>query len=406
MDSLITAAARALASGDILGALNRVALRDDPPALALRGIAMAQLGDLALAKTLLQKAARAFGPKEAVARARCVVAEAEIALVSRDLGWPTKPLETARTALEQHGDWVNAAHARHLEVRRLLLIGRLDEAERALAKLDPTPFPPAWLAAHELVVAGIAIRRLRTTNARAALVRAERAARDARIPALLAEVESASRILDTPAARLIARGEERPLLLAEVETLLASKALVVDACRYVVRHTGTVVSLATRPVLFTLARTLAEAWPKDVSRSALLARTFKAKHADDSHRARLRVEIGRLRKALRPFADVTATKDGFTLAPHRARDVVVLATPVEEEHASVLAFLADGESWSSSALALALSASQRTVQRALDELAEAGKVQSFGRARARRWMTPPVAGFTTTLLLPAALPGG
>ncbi len=406
MDSLITAAARALASGDILGALNRVALRDDPPALALRGIAMAQLGDLGLAKTLLQKAARAFGPKEAVARARCVVAEAEIALVSRDLGWPTKPLEAARTALEQHGDWVNAAHARHLEVRRLLLIGRLDEAERALAKLDPAPFPPAWLTAHELVVAGIAIRRLRTTDARAALVRAERAARDARIPALMAEVESASRVLNTPAARLIARGEERPLLLAEVEALLASKALIVDACRYVVRHTGTVVSLATRPVLFTLARTLAEAWPKDVSRSALLARTFKAKHADESHRARLRVEIGRLRKALRPLADVTATKDGFALAPHRARDVVVLATPVEEEHASVLAFLADGESWSSSALALALSASQRTVQRALDELAEAGKVQSFGRARARRWMTPPVAGFTTTLLLPAALPGG
>jgi hypothetical protein len=406
MDSLITAAARALASGDILGALNRVALRDDPPALALRGIAMAQLGDLGLAKTLLQKAARAFGPKEAVARARCVVAEAEIALVSRDLGWPTKPLEAARTALEHHGDWVNAAHARHLEVRRLLLIGRLDEAERALAKLDPTPFPPAWLTAHELVVAGIAIRRLRTTDAHAALVRAERAARDACIPALQAEVESASRALNTPAARLIARGEERPLLLAEVETLLASKALVVDACRYAVRHEGTVVSLATRPVLFTLARALAEAWPNDVSRGGLLARTFKAKHADESHRARLRVEIGRLRKALRPLAGVTATKDGFALAPHRARDVVVLATPVEEEHASVLAFLADGESWSSSALALALSASQRTVQRALDELAEAGKVQSFGRARARRWMTPPVAGFTTTLLLPAALPGG
>ncbi len=405
MDSLITAAARALATGDPLGALNRVALRDDPPALALRGIAMAQLGDLVRARTLLQKAARAFGPKEAVARARCVVAEAEIALVSRDLGWPTKPLEAARVDLEKHGDWVNAAHARHLEVRRLLLIGRLDQAERALAQLDPTPFPPAWRAAHELVVAGIELRRLRTKEARSALILAERAARDAHIPALLAEVESASRVLNTPAARLIARGEERPLLLEEVEALLASKALVVDACRYAVRHAGTVVSLARRPVLFTLARALAEAWPKDVSRSTLLARAFRAKHADESHRARLRVEIGRLRKALRPLADVTATKDGFELAPLRARDVVVLATPVEEEHASVLAFLADGESWSSSALALALGASQRTVQRALDELADAGKVQSFGRARARRWMTPPVPGFTTALLLPSALPG-
>jgi DNA-binding winged helix-turn-helix (wHTH) protein len=404
MDSLITAAARALATGDPLGALNRVALRDDPPALALRGIAMAQLGDLVRAKTLLQKAARAFGPKEAVARARCVVAEAEIALVSRDLTWPAKALDAARATLEKHGDWVNAAHARHLEVRRLLLIGCLDQAERTLAELDPTPFPPAWRAAHELVVAGIAMRRLRTKTAREALALAERAARDARIPALAAEVESASRVLSTPAARLIARGEERSLLLEEVEALLASKALVVDACRYVVRIAGTAISLARRPVLFTLARALAEAWPEDVSRGALLRRTFRAKHVDESHRARLRVEIGRLRKALRTLADVTATKDGFALVPRRAREVVVLARPVEEEHAAVLAFLADGESWSSSALALALGASQRTVQRALDELAEASKVQSFGQARARRWMTPPVAGFTTTLLLPAALP--
>jgi len=405
MDSLITAAARALATGDPLGALNRVALRDDPPALALRGIAMAQLGDLVRPKTLLQKAARAFGPKEAVARARCVVAEAEIALVSRDLTWPAKALDAAQSTLEKHGDWVNAAHARHLEVRRLLLIGRLEQAERALAKLDPTPFPPAWRAAHELVVAGIAMRRLRTKTAREALALAEQAARDARIPALAAEVESASRVLSTPAAGLIKRGEEHPLLLEEVEALLASKALVLDACRYVVRSAGTVVSLARRPVLFTLARALAEAWPGDVSRGALLARTFRAKHVDESHRARLRVEIGRLRKALRTLADATATKDGFALVPRRAREVVVLARPVEEQHAAVLAFLADGESWSSSALALALGASQRTVQRALDDLAEAGKVQSFGRARARRWMTPPVAEFTTTLLLPAALPG-
>src|SRR5467141_910025 len=165
MDSLITAAARALAAGDPLGALKRVALRDDAPALALRGIAMAQLGDLVRAKALLRSAARAFGPKEVVARARCVVAEAEIALVSRDLGWPAKALDAARATLEEHGDRVNAAHARYLEVRRLLLIGRLDEAERTLAELDPTPFPPASRAAHELVVAGIAMRRLRTETA-------------------------------------------------------------------------------------------------------------------------------------------------------------------------------------------------------------------------------------------------
>ena len=404
MDSLITAAARALARGDPLGALNRVALRDDAPALALRGIAMAQLGDLVRAKALLRRAARAFGPKEAVARARCVVAEAEIALVSRDLGWPAKALDAARATLEAHGDRVNAAHARNLEVRRLLLIGRLDEAERTLAELDPTPLPPASRAAHELVVAGIAMRRLRTTTARAALARAERAARAANIPALTAEVESASLVMSTPAARLIARGEERPLLLEEVEALLASKALVVDACRHVVRDAAMVVSLATRPVLFALARALGEAWPADVPRSTLVARAFRGKHADESHRARLRVEVGRLRVELRTLADVSATKQGFALAPRRAREVVVLAPPVEEQRAAVLAFLADGESWSSSALAIALGASPRTVQRALEELAAAGKVQSFGRGRARRWMTPPVPGFPTILLLPGPLP--
>jgi hypothetical protein len=404
MDSLITAAGRALAAGDPLGALKRVALRDDPPALALRGIAMAQLGDFVRAKALLQSAARAFGPREAVARARCIVAEAEIALVSRDLGWPAKALDAARATLEKHGDWVNAAHARHLEVRRLLLIGRLDEAERALAKLDPAPFPPASRAAYELAVAGIAMRRLRTKVARAALARAERAARQAGIPALIAEVESASLVLNTPAARLIARGAERLLLLADVEALLASKALVVDACRYVVRDTRTVVSLARRPVLFALASVLGEAWPGDVPRGTLLARAFRAKHADESHRARLRVEVGRLRRALRAVASVSATKEGFALTPHHAREVVVLARPVDEQHAAVLALLADGESWSSSALAIALGASTRTVQRALEQLVEAGKVQPFGRARARRWMTPPVPGFTTTLLLPGPLP--
>ncbi|HEX9360510.1 MAG TPA: helix-turn-helix domain-containing protein [Bradyrhizobium sp.] len=406
MDSLITAAARALAAGDPLGALNRVALRDDAPALALRGLAMAQLGDLVRAKALLRSAARGFGPKEAVARARCVVAEAEIALVSRDLTWPAKALDAARATLEAHGDRVNAAHARYLEVRRLLLIGRLDEAERTLADLDPAPFPPASRAAHELVVAGIAMRRLRTKTARAALARAERAAHHAGIPALTAEVESASLELNTPAARLIARGDERPLLLEDVEALLASRVLVVDACRNVVRGARTVVSLARRPVLFALARALGEAWPGDVSRGRLVALAFRGKLADESHRARLRVEIGRLRAALRTLAGVSATSQGFVLVPRGAREVVVLARPVEEQHAAVLAFLADGEAWSSSALALALGSSQRTVQRALDQLAAAGKVQSFGRGRARRWMTPPVGGFTTTLLLPAPLPSG
>ncbi|MFZ0308520.1 MAG: helix-turn-helix domain-containing protein [Candidatus Sulfotelmatobacter sp.] len=405
MDSLITAAARALAAGDPLGALKRVALRNDAPALALRGIAMAQLGDFLRAKELLRCAARAFTAKEAIARARCVVAEAEVALASRDLSWPPKALDAARATLEQHGDRLNAAFARYLALRRLLLMGHLDDVERMLADLDPAPFPPALRTAHELVIAGIAMRRLRTREARAALERAEQSARQARIPALSAEVETAWHILKAPAARRIAQGQERLVRLEEVEALLSSKTIVIDACRNVVRKRDTVVSLTTRPVLFALARALGEAWPGDVPRDVLLARAFGARFVDESHRARLRVEVGRLRRMLRPLAGIAATRRGFALKPPGRSEIVVLARPVEEEHGAVLAFLADGESWSSSALAIALGASQRTVQRTLDELAAAGKVQFFGQARARRWITPPVPGFTTILLLPAPLLG-
>ncbi len=404
MDSLIVAAAQALASGDVLGALKRVALRDDAPALALRGIAMAQLGDLARAKVLLKNAARAFGPREAVARARCIVAEAEIALVSRDLGWPEKALETARAVLEKHGDQINAAHARNLQIRRLLLVGHLDEAERLLAKLDASPLPPAAKASHELAVAGIAIRRLRIQPARAALARAEEAAGKAGIHALMVEVRDAARALDEPAARLFAQGREKLLSLDEVETLLASDTLVVDACRNVVRSGGDIISLASRPVLFALARALAEAAPDDAPRELLLSRAFRARHADESHRARLRVEIGRLRAALEPLADINATQHGFALTPRGKRDVVVLVPPVEVENASLLALLSDGESWSSSALSIALAISPRTVQRALDALAADGMVQGVGNGRARRWMMPPVLDFPSTLLLPGPLP--
>ncbi|MFB6415240.1 MULTISPECIES: helix-turn-helix domain-containing protein [Bradyrhizobium] len=403
MESLITAAARALEAGDPLGALNRVALRNDAPSLALRGIAMAQLGDLAKAKSLLRGAARAFGPSEAVPRARCIVAEAEIALVSRELNWPVRTLAAARATLEKHGDLVNAAHAGHVEARRLLLLGRHDEAEDALAEVVTSPLPPASQVVRELVVAGIAIRRLKTKDARAALDRAARAARLAGIAALASEVEGANLVLDTPAARLITRGREHPLLLGQVEALARSKALVVDTFHHSVRRNGIVVPLGTRPVLFALARHLAQAWPADVSREALMTAAFHARHADESHRARLRVEIGRLRAKLRPLADVSATKQGFALTPHKTRDVLVLARPVEEKHATVLAFLSDGEPWSSSALALALGTSARTVQRALEELARSNKVQCFGHGRARRWLTPPVPGFPTGLLLPGPL---
>ncbi|MES2599147.1 MAG: helix-turn-helix domain-containing protein [Verrucomicrobiota bacterium] len=403
MDSLISAAASALAAGDPLRALNYVAVREEAPALALRGIAMAQLGDLSQAQELLKRAARAFGTKQPMAHARCVLAQAEIAFVSRDLGWPVKELAAAEATLEKHGDLLNAIHARHLQARRFLLLGQVEEAGRAISSIDPSPLPPARRAAHEMIVAGMAMQRLHTSVAREAFARAQEAAQRCGITALMAEVAAAADRLQTPVARHIAQGREHLIRIDEVENLLGSSALVVDACRRVVRRGRMVVPLATRPVLFALVRALAESWPRDVSRTALLKAAFGARKADESHRARLRVEIGRLRQLLRPLADVQATMTGFILQPQHDMEVNVLAWPVEEEHGAVLAFLADGEAWSSSALALALGVSQRTVQRSLDALSADAKVQWFGRARARRWTAASFPGFTTIMLLPTVL---
>lgn len=404
MDSLITAAALALAAGDPLAALNRVALREDPLALALRGIAMAQLGDLACARILIRRAARAFGARESLERARCIVAEADIALALRELNWSAAGLAAARTTLEAQGEHANAAHAGLLEVRRLLLAGRLDEAEAGLAGIDTAQLPAALCAVHALVTAGIAMRRLRAGTARAALGPALRHARASGITALQAEVEAAWQLLAAPSARLLARGRERVLTLEDVEVLMGSAAFVVDACRNAIHAPGVHVELARRPILFALARALAQAWPGDVPRDDLIRQAFRTRYLDDSHRVRLRVELGRLRAVLDDCAAIGATSRGFVLAPHGDREALVLAPPVEEAHAGLLACLADGQAWSSSGLALALDASQRTVQRALDSLESAGKVQAVGRGRARRWMAPPLPGIATALLLPQVLP--
>ncbi|MEO6748336.1 MAG: helix-turn-helix domain-containing protein [Casimicrobiaceae bacterium] len=406
MDSLISAAARALVVGDVLGALKHVSLRDDPPALALRGIAMAQLGEHPRARELLRRAARGFGAHEVLARARCVVAEAEVALAMRDLRGSPRALAIAAATLESHADRANALHARLIAVRRLLLLGRLDEAASALAHLDARGLPPSLLAVAELAVAELAMRSLRTAPALAALARAHEAAERARVPALLAEVAEACAALDRPAARRIHAGHEQLLRLAEVEVLLASRALVVDACRRGLRAGAIWLPLARRPVLFALARALAEAWPGDVDRNTLIAHAFRARRPNESHRSRLRVEIGRLRALAAPLARIEASERGFALTPQGEREVVVLLPPIDGDQASLLALLADGAAWSTSALALALGASQRTIQRALVELESAGRARSIGRARAQRWLSPPLAEFTTNLLLPAALPLG
>lgn len=400
MDSILNAAALALATGDVLGALNRVALRNDPAALALRGIAMAQLGDLPRARELLKQAARGFGRQESVARARCILAEAEIALVSRDLTWPDRRLEAAQAVLANRGDRANAAHAAIIAARRHLLLGHLDHADEQLALLAPETLSPALLASYWLVHAGMDIRRLRVASARQALQHADAAARRSGIEGLVAEVEAASLPLDGPAALLRRHGVEAAVSLDEVEALLASDTLVADATRNALRQGNELVSLATRPVLFALLRTLAEAWPGDASRETLLKRAFHARHADESHRARLRVEMTRLRQLITP-SPMSATPAGFRLVPKRG-EAVVLAFPLEDQSAAVMALLADGELWSSSALALVLDTSARTVQRALQGLQEAGKVQAVGRGRAQRWTLLTLPGFPTTLLLPGA----
>jgi hypothetical protein len=406
MDSLIAAAGRALAVGDALGALKRVALRDDPPALALRGIAMAQLGEYPRARELLRRAARRFGPREALARARCVVAEAEVALAVRDLTGSPRALADAAAVLAAHGDQPNAVQARLIALRRSLLLGRLGEAATAIADLDVRSLPPALAAVAELAHAELSLRSLRTRTAQAALDRASAAAQHSRIPALVAEVAEARSALQRVAARRLHAGHEEPLRLHQVEALLASDALVIDACRHGLRSGGTWQSLARRPLLFALLRALAQSWPGEVERNALIAHVFRTRRADETHRARLRVEIGRLRTLIAPLAQVTATARGFALVPHAERAVVVLVPPIDGDAASLLALLNDGAAWSTSALALALGDSQRTVQRALVELEAAGHVRSIGRARAQRWLAPTLAGFTTILLLPAALQPG
>jgi hypothetical protein len=404
MDSLIAASARALAAGDALGALKRVALRDDPPALALRGIAMAQLGEYPRSRELLKHAARAFGSHEAQARARCVVAEAEVALAMRDFAGSPRALAAASATLEAHGDVGNAMQARLIAARRLLLLGRLEEAAALLDSLDTPALTPALAAVAALSAAELDLRSLRIAPARAALARAHEAASRARVPALLAEVARAREAFDHPAARRIDAGGEQALRLADVAAVLASGALVVDACRRGVGAADAWCSLARRPVLFALVRALAQAWPGDVDREALIAGAFGFRAPDETHRARLRVEIGRLRALVKPLARVEATARGFALRPLVGRGVAVLAPPIEGEQASLVALLSDGAPWSTSALALALGASQRTVQRALAELEAAARVRAIGHARARRWLAPPLTGFTTILLLPTALP--
>ncbi|TSH89558.1 helix-turn-helix domain-containing protein [Verticiella sediminum] len=402
MDSLIAMAARALAAGDALGALQCVALREDPPALALRGIAMARLGDLARAQALLRQAARAFGAREPLARARCALALADVGLARRELaGWPDA-LPAAIVEFDARRERVNAAHARLLLSRYALLTGRPDEATALLARVPSQGIAPAALALRALVEAELALRRPAPAAARAALAQARTHAAAARIPELLAEAQGLEAMLALPAALRLEAGGAAPLTLAEIAALLDSRALVLDGCRRAWRRGSDVRPLLGRPVLYALSSELARAWPAAAPRAALIAAAFRIRRPDDTDRARLRVQIGRLRALLRPFARIEARPEGFALCPAGGAAVAMLAPPMPGEAGALLALLADGAAWSSSSLALALGGSQRSVQRLLARAELAGQVRALGRGRAQRWLAPRLAEFTTILLLPAA----
>lgn len=403
MDSLLATAARALAGGDPLGALKCVALRSDPPALALRGIALAQLGQYAVARRLLQRAQRGFGKGEVLARARCLTAEAEIALRTHghDLREFQKPLERASRELAARGDVANALFARLLLIRGWLAVGKVGAASEALSRLSLSEAPPRLSAVAELLRADVAVLELRSRDAAQAIERAGSAAESAGIPPLRSEVERARSELHAVAARLASGDSETPLRLAEIEALLESDAFVIDACRRGVVAGKSSVSLVSRPVLFELALALGVAAPGEVTREVLIAAAFGARRINESHRGRLRVEIGRLRHALAPVADLRATPNGFALIPRRAARVVRLLPPSESETSALSALLARGEPWSSSALAAALGKSQRSVQRALLELQAAGRVRALGKGRAQRWLAPESTGITTAMLLVA-----
>jgi tetratricopeptide (TPR) repeat protein len=399
MDVPLAAAARALAQGDPLQALKYVALRDDAQGLALRATALAQLGEYAGARALFKRAAKGFSQSHAIARARCVVALAEVALATRELKLADVGLARAIDALERHGDRANACHARLLHARHALSLGKLELAGQRLDAIQRRDTTPLQRALFELANAEIAQRRMQPRPARRALTAALAAARHAGIPALVAEVELAQRALSRPLARLSTPAGPRPVTLDHVAELFAGPHLVVDACRRCVRQAESVVSFETRPVLFALARCLAEAAPHEVSREQLIRVGFGMQRINPSLRARLRVAMGRLRQQLAALLSLRATASGFVLTP-RAREVRVLLPQFDDDASSLLALLADGEAWSTSALALALGSSQRSVQRELSRLSSAGKVQSLGRAKSRRWLASPLHPVAAQLLVP------
>ena len=399
MEAPLTAAARALFLGDALSALKWLAGRTDAPARAMRGAALSQLGEFSRAKAQLRAALRALGPADGLLRARCLAAEAEIALALGDLRWSAEPVARAVAELQAAGDARNAAYLQLVAARAALRLGRPADAERLLrhAKLAPAPLERTFA---ELVRVELAAKRGDPDLLTQALASARAAAERAAIPTLVAEVARIRDHYEGPSAVITSRGKARTASFCEVCTLARSASVVVDGGGRELRSAGGCLPFARRPVLFEVLRVLAEGWPEAVPRDALIARAFGARRPNESHRIRLRVEVGRLRKAMRPWLGVVAEGPGYALS---AKGEVVLVMPLEESPASrLLSLMHGGEAWSASSLAQALGVSERTVQRSLGELSSAGKVGPTGNGRGRRWVR--LFEIPTDLLLPPRPP--
>lgn len=400
MESQIHAAARQLAQGDPLGALGRVALRQDPPALALRGTAMAQLGALETATALLRRAERGFGLGEELNRARCTLARLEVAIAQRDFGFRERDFMEAHATFVRHGDESNGHLAQLLTARHQLLIGKITRAERSLDPLDFDALPSALAGLGRLLQARVAIRRIAARKAERLVALAAQHAAQSGISALEREIEQTRRVLKAPAGRVLSETGGQSLLLSDVERLLELPGLLVDACRRQLTFQRQTIGLSKRPVLFALIERLASEPRLEASREQLVRYAFESKACNESHRARLRVEIGRLRALLRGVAGITATRAGYQLLPHRSAAVRLLLPPLTGPHADVLALLSDGQAWSTASIALALGKSQRSVQRACRALRSEAALVALGRGPYQRWLSASLQPIAPALLLP------
>jgi tetratricopeptide (TPR) repeat protein len=389
-------AGRALAGGDPLRALALVGRVDSALGLTLRGVAYAQLGDLDLARKSLLRAVSVADDPRTLARARAALAE--IALTTGDPAVAARDARASADELEALDDARNASMQRLVLARALVLLGRLGEARQVVDEVLSDDLAPDVFAVASLAQAEIAVRALAALDAREALARARRALEQAPHSLLSRAIQCVERELSLPVARLVRAGVSASADLFAIEESCRGHVLLVDACRRLALGGRATIPLARRPVLFALLLALAHAWPGSVARDELISRAFEVRRINPSHRARLRVEIGRLRGVLEGLAaEPTATPDGYALASERP--VVILLPLSDDEAARVALLLGDGASWSAQGLAEHAGVSRRTAQRALSTLVASGDAVRTGQGKTVRYARPGAPIASRMLLL-------